>query len=208
MKYPRALTILCSLCLTCQMMVSARISSHNNLPCHSEVLSGYDEAEVRERLDKLDLQAIEGLWSYPQEQMLVVIERFTSPNISKKIGYRMVMVSAEDLSLLPGTVIGYLEKSALDNKYQLWLYSEQCGTELENIQKSVATLSEDDGTITFTRSEWTAKVRINFSRFLPNLFRGISIVPEKKGETLPEGFKRIYPISGNVNGNNEPIRYL
>ncbi len=62
--------------------------------------------------------------------------------------------------------------------------------------------------MTFTRTEWNTKVRVNFARFLPSLFKGISIIPEKNEERLPEGFKRVYPMSGNIKGDNKAIRYL
>ena len=43
--------------------------------------------------------------------------------------------------------------------------------------------------------------------FLPKLFRGVSLVPETTGETLPVGFRTIYPEVGTSTPFNR-IRYL
>jgi hypothetical protein len=51
------------------------------------------------------------------------------------------------------------------------------------------------------------KVRVNFARFLPSIFRGVSITPEKEEEDLPIGFKKIFPEGGDGNKFNR-IRYL
>lgn len=163
------------------------------LPFRSEVLPGYDEDEVMKRCDETDLQPIEGIWYYPDEKMTIVIERCNDALVGALADYRLVLVSAADMSLLPGTIIGYCTQSAERSKYRLWLYSEQCDDVLENPQKCVASFNEARGEILVERSELKIKVRVNFSRFLPQLLKGISIVPTKSEVKVPEGFRKIYP---------------
>ena len=50
-------------------------------------------------------------------------------------------------------------------------------------------------------------MRVNLARFLPSLFSGMSIVPEKVEERVPVGFRKIYPEGGDGNPFNR-IRYL
>lgn len=173
------------------------------IPFRSEVLAGYEEDEVKSRCDALDLQPIEGIWYYPDEKMTVVIERCSDAVTSMIADYRIVLVSAADMSLLPGTVIGYCVQSGVHKKFRMWLYCEQDYDILENPQMCVATFNEDSGELLVERSEVKVKVRINFSRFLPRLFRGISIVPTKKEVEVPEGFRKVYPA---IEGDK--VRYL
>ena len=71
----------------------------------------------------------------------------------------------------------------------------------------VATLNRNATSLTFDPPHWDVKVRVNFARFLPSIFGGISIIPHMEKEKLPIGFKKIYPEGGNGNEFNE-IRYL
>ena len=110
-------TLLAAICI---MTVWAR----TELPEQSVIIPGYNEQMARERLLESDMQPLEGIWYYPNEEMTITIERW-APEPSHKIGYRLILVASEDLELIPGTVIGYIEASAVDNKYHLWLYSER-----------------------------------------------------------------------------------
>ena len=78
---------------------------------------------------------------------------------------------------------------------------------LRNPLECVATLNADHSSITFDPPQWKMKVRVNLSRFLPTLFRGISVVPEKKEEKLPIGFNKVFPTDGNGE-KFTTIRYL
>ncbi|MGN0211554.1 MAG: hypothetical protein ACI4AN_01255 [Muribaculaceae bacterium] len=180
----------------------------DGVPEEAEVLRGYSMRGCVAKMSTMPLAAIEGVWSYPDEMMTVAIERFGSARFSPRIAYRVVMLEADDVSLLPGTVIGYVAESADSNKYELWLYSEQQGQRLRAPVQCVATLS--DGNLLFRRiRSLNVKVRVNFARFLPKLFRGISVTPEVQTEKLPVGFRKIYPDADGENGSRgDEIRYL
>ena len=168
----------------------------NKFPFRGEVLAGYDEDKARERCDAMDLQAIEGIWYYPEEEMTVMIERCDDSKPLEYRDYRMVLVSADDLSLLPGTVIGYCKPTVSAEVYKMWIYAEQNYSVLENLQMCKATVNADGDEIIVERSKTDFKVRVNFSRFLPRLLSGISVSTSgvEKVE-VPEGFRRVYPKS-------------
>lgn len=175
-----------------------------DLPGSSVVCPDIDEMTMRCHFDSLDVQPLEGLWYYPDEDMTIAIERWHE---TAGVDYRLMLVASDDLELLPGTVIGYMAASAVDNKLHLWLYTERDHITLRSPLDCVATASVDNTTITFDPPRWKVKVRVNFARFLPTLFRGISVVPSKEEERLPQGFKKIYPEGGNGHKVNK-IRYL
>lgn len=177
-----------------------------DLPEQSVVVLGYSEQVAREQLLESDLQPLEGIWYYPAEDMTLTIERW-QPEPSHKIGYRLLLIASDDLELIPGTVIGYIEESAVDNKFHLWLYSERNKVTLCGPLECVATLNKEGTSLTFDPPHWEVKVRVNFARFLPTLFKGVSVIPDVEKERLPIGFKKIFPADGNGNKFNR-VRYL
>jgi len=173
------------------------------VPDQSVVLQGLDEDSMRVRLLESGIQPMEGIWYYPNEEMTLGIERYHGDH---NIAYRIILLASDDIDLLPGTVIGYMAPSAVDNKLKLWLYSERDRVTLLRPLECVATVSNDFSTITFDPVRWKVKVRVNLARFLPSLFSGISIYPQVEGEKLPIGFRKVFP----ENPSQKPvtIRYL
>jgi len=175
-----------------------------DVPSKSVIINGLDIDSMRVRLDETDVQPLEGIWYYPNEEMTLGIERYSG---SHNIGYRIILLDSPDINVMPGTVIGYIAASAVDSKYQLWLYSQRDKFTLKKPLECVATLNKEATTFTFDPPRWKVKVRFNIARFLPTLFRGVSIIPDKTGENLPVGFRKIYPEWGNGAPFNR-IRYL
>ena len=176
----------------------------NGIPDKSVIIDGLDVEAMRLRLDETDVQPLEGIWYYPNEEMTLGIERYKGGH---NIGYRIILLDSPDINLIPGTVIGFIASSAVDSKYQLWLYSQRDRVTLVKPLECVATLNKAATTLTFDPPHWNVKVRINFARFLLSLFNGVSIIPEKVEERLPIGFRKIYPEGGDGNPFNR-IRYL
>jgi hypothetical protein len=176
----------------------------NGVPKRSVVLHGLDVDSMRVRLDETDMQPLEGIWYYPNEEMTLGIERYKGPH---NIGYRIILLDSPDINVMPGTVIGYIAGSAVDSKYQLWLYSQRDKVTLIKPLECVATLDKTATTFTFDPPRWKVKVRVNIARFLPTLFNGVSVIPERTGERLPVGFRKIYPEGGDGAPFNR-IRYL
>ncbi|MBQ3363276.1 MAG: hypothetical protein IJG42_04955 [Muribaculaceae bacterium] len=174
------------------------------VPSKSVILDGLDLDSMRVRLDESDMQPLEGIWYYPNEEMTLGIERYRGEH---NIGYRIILLESPDINVIPGTVIGYIAASAVDNKYQLWLYSQRDRITLIKPLECVATLNQSATSLTFDPPHWKVKVRVNIARFLPSLFQGVSIIPEKSGEKLPVGFRKIYPEGGDGKPFNQ-IRYL
>lgn len=197
---PKRLTLISLLTLLLPLMAAAG----NGVPKKSVVLAGIDVDSMRVRLDKTDVQPLEGIWYYPNEEMTLGIERYKGQH---NIGYRIILLDSPDINVMPGTVIGYIAASAVDNKYQLWLYSQRDRVTLIKPLECVATLNPTATTLTFDPPHWKVKVRVNIARFLPTLFNGVSIIPERVGERLPVGFRKIYPEGGDGNPFNR-IRYL
>jgi len=186
------------------VIVPLLVMAAGGVPKKSVVIDGLDVDSMRVRLDETDMQPLEGIWYYPNEEMTLGIERYRGDH---NIGYRIILLESPDVNLVPGTVIGYIAASAVDSKYQLWLYSQRDRLTLIKPLECVATLNSTSTTLTFDPPHWKVKVRVNIARFLPTLFNGVSIIPEMQGERLPVGFRKIYPDGGDGTPFNR-IRYL
>ena len=185
-------------------LLPSTAAAGSGVPKKSVILAGLDVDSMRVRLDETDMQPLEGIWYYPNEEMTLGIERFKGP---RNVGYRIILLDSPDINVMPGTVIGYIAASAVDSKYQLWLYSQRDRVTLIKPLECVATLNSTATTLTFDPPHWKVKVRVNIARFLPSLFQGVSIIPERVGERLPIGFRKIYPEGGEGTPFNR-IRYL
>ena len=190
--------------LICCLLLPLMAAATGGIPKKSVILPGIDIDSMRVRLDESDLQPLEGIWYYPNEEMTLGIERYRGEH---NIGYRIILLDSPDINVMPGTVIGYIAASAVDSKFQLWLYSQRDRVTLIKPLQCVATLNAQATTLTFDPPHWKVKVRVNIARFLPTLFNGVSIVPDKVSERLPVGFRKIYPEGGDGNPFNR-IRYL
>ena len=186
-------------------MLTAILIAVAAVPERSEFFPGLDEDSMRVRLANADLQPLEGIWYYPTEEMTLGIERIETNSHDER--YRIILLGSTDAHLLPGTVIGYLQASAKSSKWQLWLYSERDRLTLYKPMSTVATLNSNATELTFDRPHWKVKVRVNFARFLPSIFRGVTISPEKVEEELPIGFRKVFPEGGDGNQFTR-IRYL
>ena len=182
------------------LMMAAR----SGVPARSVVLDGIDVDSMRVRLDETDMQPLEGIWYYPNEETTLGIERYKGRH---NIGYRIILLDSPDINVMPGTVIGYIAATAVDNKYQLWLYSQRDKVTLIKPLECVATLNAAATTLTFDPPHWKVKVRVNIARFLPTLFNGVSIIPERVGESTPIGFRKVYPEGSDKSPFNR-VRYL
>ena len=194
----------CAYILLVLFLLPLTVAAGNGVPKKSVVLAGIDVDSMRLRLDETDMQPLEGIWYYPNEEMTLGIERYKGQH---NIAYRIILLDSQDINDMPGTVIGYIAGSAVDNKYRLWIYSQRDKLTLKKPLECVATLNGTATTLTFDPPHWKIKVRVNIARFLPTLFNGMSIIPEVTGEKLPVGFRKIYPEGGDGAPFNR-IRYL
>lgn len=177
----------------------------DTLPAESVIMPGVDEASMRTYFDQAGVQPLEGLWEFPDDNMVVAIEERRGEAHGHH--YTLMLVSSDNLEMLPGTIIGSMTSTADPSKLCLWLYSERSHITLTKPMECVATLSDNGTTLLFDPPHLRLKVRVNFARFLPSIFGKLSIYPDKHEEKAPTGFKKIYPANGNGEQFNE-IRYL
>ena len=188
------------------MSAAVHAESKTYVPEQSQILAGYGEESARTKCDEAGARTIEGIWYYAQEHTTLLIER--CDNSFSGLPYRVVYLDSDDYELLPGTIMGYLEPSVDANTYAIWLYSGRDEGVLKHPVQCVAHLNESGTALQFEHRKIKFKFRINIARFLPSLFKGISVVPNVESEELPIGFRRIYPAADDNDSASGEIRYL
>ena len=136
----------------------------DRVPQLSERLPGYDTvSEVTERMAEMPLHSIEGLWRF-----------------------------AAELSLRPGTVMGYLSPTAKRGVYDARLYTGRtdAGTALHSPRTYTVTLTDSDSRLSLNR--YGTSYRFNWWRLLPYMYSRLISRTDKKASGI-EGCLRVYP---------------
>lgn len=169
----------------------------DNVPAMSLTLAGYDNAAVvTERMEAMPLHSIEGLWRFAAEGTLMAIERDDSREISPDeagtMVYRMVIVNAADLSLRPGTVMGYLSPTAKRGVYDARIYTGRtdAATTLHSPKTCTLTLSDSDSRLVIAR--YGSSLRFNWWRLLPYMYSRLISRREKSPGNI-DGCLRVFP---------------
>lgn len=169
----------------------------DRIPAMSMTLAGYDNARaVTDRMETMPLHSVEGLWRFAAEGTLMAIERDDSREVSPDEAgtfiYRMVIVSAADLSLRPGTVMGYLSPTAKRGVYDARIYTGRtdAATALHSPKTFTLTLGDNDSRLSISR--YGSSLRFNWWRLLPYMYSRLISRREKSPGNI-DGCLRVFP---------------
>ncbi|MDE6578041.1 MAG: hypothetical protein K2J82_06840 [Muribaculaceae bacterium] len=176
----------------------------------------YDIEAAKETCDALPLDAIEGIWVYPDDNVTVLVRRLPKPSSTSSLQeYQLMVVESPDCRLEPGDVIGTLSASPEPSKFTLNLSTERKNGVFSNSQTCTATLSKDAETMILSRekSKFRLRININPNTLLPTLWKsllrfGISVGSNGEKNQPAPGMVKIYPsYDGNGSSRRKP-RYL
>lgn len=142
----------------------------DTLPARSTVAEGFSRPEVEARLAELPAMEAEGLWQMTSDGAIVAIERWVPDGMPSdgSLCLRMVVVTAPNRSLRPGTVMGYLAPTAARDVYDARLYTSLDENGSLSSPKAFRLRAKDDA-LTLTRVR--SGVVINWFRMFPYLLR-------------------------------------
>ncbi len=162
------------------------------VPDTAVTVTGYaNRSEVEARLQSRVGDDLEGLWRYPEEGLVIAIEKTSGSD------YRMVVVESDNECVDRGTVMGYLSATAKASKLRMWLYSAIDSDRLTMPEKCIAEFS--NGTILIKHKVLKAQLSVNLIRFLPTVFSGIRVYPHIERPTAEPGLHKI-DLNQNAGG--------
>lgn len=162
-----------------------------------------DYLAATEFCDKADLRTIEGLWTYPEDDVTVLIYR----NEAVKGLYDIHVVEAADCNLKAGMKLGEIRESADPEKYNISLCTKlKKGIPIAPCE-AVASYYEAKEALIIKQSS-PLSLRFNPTRLLPSFWRLVSVSIKLSKESAPEGMIKIYPSYDGNNSTRRAPRYL
>lgn len=166
-----------------------------SLPATSDILDGYDDTDsVKHRLIASGLHHVEGIWQYPDDGAVIVIERDNRATVGCPLRYNMVVLKSPRRSIAPGTLMGKLAPTAKKDTYAASIYSTTLGTrQLTASRHYTATLSE--GSRLMLQPKHGIRLRLNAWRMIPYLSNMISVrvQPQTSQPDNLDGCIKIFP---------------
>ena len=175
----------------------------------------YDMEQAKEICDDLPLEAVEGIWIYPEDNVAVLILNDRNDRRrSYATSYTMRVVESKDARLKPGDVIGKLIETPDAKTYKIDLFTEKRNQSWLNPVTCIATLGNEGDTFIFKKGANRLRGRLNFnlSRLLPGFWKMISAgITTNTGDTdlkAPVGMMKIYPSYDGNGSSRRRVRYL
>ncbi|MDE6583007.1 MAG: hypothetical protein K2K47_10840 [Duncaniella sp.] len=155
--------------------------------------SAADDAAAR--LAALPLHPIEGLWSIPGHDTVIEIVRDSLATNGEPARYRMAVVTADDLAVPAGTIVGTATPTAAYGVYDSTIFTDALpGKHLTPAEPRRVTLSLADDDSRLMAKSYGRNVVLRWWRLLPYTLRwALSVTEEMAPDT--EGLVRIYPES-------------
>lgn len=196
-------------------VIVALILLGNTWNCMAQSYKAYDMDMAREICDELPLDAVEGVWLYPDDNVKVLIlEKKEGGENNSFAVYEISVVETSDARLHPGDVIGRLTASPQDNVYKIELSTEKHNGLLLKPKSCVANLSKegDSFLIKKQKNPFKGRLNLNFTRLLPGFWKivstGISTTGTGREIQVPVGMIKIYPSYDGNGSFRRKVRYL
>lgn len=165
-----------------------------DVPMQSPQLSGYtSEDSVRTRLRSIGMHAAEGVWEFAGTGTRVAVERIdTRRNADASTLYRIVALRSSDLTLRPGTVIGFMVTTAQRGVYDARIYTRTtpAGSALMFPEKFIVRLADSGSRL--AANPYGRKLHFNWWRLVPSSYRGLFTMEERDPGEIA-GCVRVYP---------------
>ena len=136
-----------------------------------------DKQAAMEYLQRNPLDAVEGIWEFPEDETTVLIKRSADKNRS----YDIILLTTPDCRLSPGEKIGYVEQTSDPKKFKLHIYISRKYGVLSDIRICVGRYSEKDEA--FFIDPRTVSIKLNTLKVKVN----------DPTTDLPKGMVRTHP---------------
>lgn len=187
------------LLLSLSLLLVTSLSTLSSTP--KDIVEGYENIEVvKTRMDSRPLHSIEGIWQLTGRDggSIIAIERVpteqqTSPPGGVTVTYRLIVITGSDITVRPGTIIGYATPAAKEGEYDASIYTGRSDdfTLMLHPKRHLLKLDASASRLIFCSTGLS--LRFNWWRLLlPYLYRTL-LSPLQSTRNADEGCLRIYP---------------
>lgn len=174
----------------------------------------YDYARACEICDSIPLSPVEGVWTYPDDHVIVLLTEKKAASPTDLPVYEISVVETYDCSLKPGEVIGNLFATTDRKKFRIELFTHRKAGILSKPVSCLMTLTDDNEVLAFEKTKKKSGFRLNINPYslLPGFWKifrmSLSPASGSNSSTAPAGMVKIYPsYDGNGSSRRSP-RYL
>ena len=158
----------------------------------------YDMQCAREYCDRTSLAPPEGIWSFPQDNVTVLI----SSRESEDGVYDIRVVESLNGAIEPGLLIGEMRRSPESGVYKLTFFGKDKSL-LKWNQSFVATIKSKGETMSLRKRKYN--LRFNILSLLPHLGRLLRVSADDPVADIPIGLYKVYPsYDGNGSSRLKP----
>lgn len=155
-----------------------------------------DIRAIRQELAQRPLHTIEGIWRFPYNGAMILIERANdSPLFDCPDTYRMVVLRSPARSLLPGTEMGRLSATSDNRTFAASLYTDSDGGSRLYKAKEFTISLTGDSRLAFKRRG--KRLSVQLWRLIPYLSR-LHIRSHSGINVNDDGCVKIYPIPADA----------
>ena len=167
----------------------------------ADVVKYADIQGVKSELSSRPLHKVEGIWRFPYNGAMVLIERVADkPHFDEADTYRMVILRSPSRSLLPGTVMGTFSATSSKGVYSAELFTDSDGgSRLMKSKKFTLTLSGDSRLVFKSRGK---KLSVQVWRMITYLSR-LYIRSNGSDVANDDGCVKVFPLPSD--GPLEPV---
>lgn len=168
----------------------------------AQTINPQDTEDAMQWCDTHPLDRIEGIWSYPEDRVTVLISRVKGQDHQ----YVVTAVSSEGLSVIPGEKIGEVYSTADPDRFRIRLFTTRKKGMLGKPADCAARLTAGDYglTVAAKKRTWT----FNPFAFLPYFWRIARTSVSDPLKSLPVGMQKIYPSYDGNGSSRFHVRYL
>lgn len=190
------ITKACLLKVTMLLMASAAYMAHASAQASWPPA---DLGEARDYFDNSLPEGPEGVWIYPDDNVIVAIAKKPEAGISSLPVYDIVVVQSADVRLSPGLSIGNIEASPDPSIFKMTLFTGMKNGLPAMPSECLATL--DANKEIFLVKGKKLKIKLNPFSFLPRFWRIARLSIDNPLDKLPSGMIRLFP-SYDDNGSS------
>ena len=173
-----------------------------------------DVDAAKEYCSEQPLEPMEGVWLYPDDNVVVMIMRETAGQTSHSFPvYNLWVVESSDTRIRPGDKLGTLTATAQENTFNIDLATESKNGLLLKPKSCLASLSKEGDSLLIKKQKSGIKGRfnLNFNRLLPGFWKIVSSgITTGNGTSVqtPVGMVKIYPSYDGNGSSRRKVRYL